>query len=62
MEAVSDEDRAFYEDFICTVPHNPNNVDISRDVLFQLTTAAEKSKVVLQRIDNKSVDADAKGN
>ena len=50
MEAVSDEDRAFYEDFICTVPHNPNNVDISRDVLFQLTTA-EKSKVVLQRID-----------
>ena len=27
---------AYYEDFMCTTPHNPNNVDLSRDVLFRL--------------------------
>jgi hypothetical protein len=35
---------------MCTTPHNPNNVDLSRDVLFQLTTA-EKSRLVVERMD-----------
>jgi hypothetical protein len=32
------------------MPHNPNNVDLSRDVLFRLTTP-EKSRVDVERID-----------
>ena len=50
LEAISDQDRAFYQDFMCTTPHNPNNVDLSRDVLFQLTTP-EKSEINVRRID-----------
>lgn len=48
IEALSNAERAFYEDFMCTTPHNPNNVDLSRDVLFQLTTL-EKSRTDLER-------------
>lgn len=50
LEAIPDEDRAYYEDFMCTTPHNPNNVDLSRDVLFQLTTT-DKCRKDLERID-----------
>ncbi|UCE08199.1 MAG: hypothetical protein JSW07_09315, partial [bacterium] len=50
LEEIPQDQRAYYEDFICTTPHNPNNVDLSRDVLFQLTTP-EKSRSDLQRID-----------
>jgi hypothetical protein len=50
IEAISAEDRAFYQDFMCTTPHNPNNVDLSRDVLFQLTTVPE-CRTTLARID-----------
>jgi hypothetical protein len=50
IEALSEEERAYYEDFMCTTPHNPNNVDLSRDVLFQLTTP-EKSRVDLKRFE-----------
>ncbi len=50
IEAIPREERAYYEDFMCTTPHNPNNVDLSRDVLFHLTTA-EKSRVDVERID-----------
>jgi hypothetical protein len=50
IEAIPREERAYYEDFMCTTPHNPNNVDLSRDVLFRLTTA-EKSRVDVERID-----------
>jgi len=50
MEAIPANERAYYEDFMCTTPHNPNNVDLSRDVLFQLTTP-EKSKLNVKRID-----------
>lgn len=38
IEALARSERAYYEEFMCTTPHNPNNVDLSRDVLFQLTT------------------------
>ena len=50
IEAIPREERAYYEDFMCSTPHNPNNVDLSRDVLFRLTTP-EKSRVDLERID-----------
>ncbi|MDD4646497.1 MAG: hypothetical protein PHY99_10970, partial [Bacteroidales bacterium] len=50
IEKIPQKDRDFYEDFMCTTPHNPNNVDLSKDVLFTLTTA-EKSKLDVERID-----------
>lgn len=50
IEAVPQSDRNYYEEFMCTTPHNPNNVDLSRDVLFQLTTA-EKSRIDVARMD-----------
>ena len=50
IEAIPPGERAYYEDFMCTTPHNPNNVDLSRDVLFTLLTP-EKSARDLERID-----------
>ena len=50
IEAIPQEERGYYERFMCTTPHNPNNVDLSRDVLFQLTTP-EKSRLDVERID-----------
>jgi hypothetical protein len=50
IEAIPAAERAYYEDFMCTTPHNPNNVDLSRDVLFTLLTP-EKSRVDMERID-----------
>ncbi len=50
LDAIPDEEKAFYQDFMCSTPHNPNNVDLSRDVLFYLTTP-EKSEVDVERID-----------
>jgi hypothetical protein len=50
IEAIPKDQRAFYEDFMCTTPHNPNNVDLSRDVLFRLTTP-EKCMRDVERID-----------
>ena len=38
IEAIPESERAYYQEFMCTTPHNPNNVDLSRDVLFHLTT------------------------
>ncbi len=50
LEAVPEKDRKFYESFMCTTPHNPNNVDLSRDVLFTLADPEKASKCV-ERID-----------
>ena len=50
IEAIPDVERAYYEDYMCTTPHNPNNVDLSRDVLFQLTTP-ESCRENLERFD-----------
>ena len=62
IEKIPQEQRNYYEDFMCTTPHNPNNVDLSKDVLFVLTSP-EKSKLGLERIDknvwrpiNKAID------
>jgi len=46
IEAIPLEERAYYQDFMCTTPHNPNNVDLSRDVLFQLATVPGAERVV----------------
>ncbi|HBB92534.1 MAG TPA: hypothetical protein DC042_12670 [Bacteroidales bacterium] len=50
IEKIPQKERDFYEDFMCTVPHNPNNVDLSKDVLFTLTTP-QRSHEDAQRID-----------
>ncbi len=50
IEAITLEDRAYYQGFMCTTPHNPNNVDLSRDVLFRLATVEESRKAV-ERMD-----------
>ncbi len=50
IEAIPEEERAYYQEWMCTTPHNPNNVDLSRDVLFQLTTP-EQCQLDLERID-----------
>ena len=50
IEAIPQQDRDYYEKYMCTTPHNPNNVDLSRDVLFQLTTP-EKCRKDVKRMD-----------
>ncbi len=50
LDAVNSDMRKLYEEQMCTTPHNPNNVDLSRDVLFYLTTPEKSAKDVL-RID-----------
>ncbi len=45
IDAIPEEDRAYYENFMCTSIHNPNRIDFSQDVLFELlsTEYAEKA-------------------
>lgn len=50
IEKIPQDQRTYYEDFMCTTPHNPNNVDLSRDVLFYLTNPV-KSRQDVERID-----------
>lgn len=51
IEAIPAPERAYYQDFMCTTPHNPNNVDLSRDVLFELMTP-ENCRRSIERIDS----------
>jgi hypothetical protein len=50
IEAIAPDARAYYERFMCTTPHNPNNVDLSRDVLFRLIDPPQAAKDV-ERMD-----------
>ncbi len=50
IEAIPAAERAYYERFMCTTPHNPNNVDLSRDVLFRLVEPAQAARDV-ERMD-----------
>ncbi|MGD0583001.1 MAG: hypothetical protein ABR974_08675 [Bacteroidales bacterium] len=50
IESLLPEEREYYENFMCTTPHNPNNVDLARDVLFTLISDEKAAKDVL-RID-----------
>ncbi len=45
-KAIPLEKRAYYQDFMCPTPHTPNNVDLSRDVLFQLASVPGAEWVV----------------
>ena len=51
IEKIPQDQRNYYENFMCTTPHNPNNVDLSRDVLFRLTDPV-KSQQDVDRIDD----------
>jgi len=55
IEKIPQDQREYYEHFMCTTPHNPNNVDLSRDVLFYLTDP-DKSKHDMERIDANAWD------
>jgi hypothetical protein len=50
IEAIPAAERAYYEAFMCTTPHNPNNVDLGRDVLFRLITP-EQGRRDVERMD-----------
>ena len=50
LGALSRADRDYYEEYMCTTPHNPNNVDLGRDVLFSLLSVDKAEKDIL-RID-----------
>jgi hypothetical protein len=50
IEAIPLEQRAYYQDHMCTTPHNPNNVDLARDVLFQLATV-QSAREAMERMD-----------
>ncbi len=45
IEVIPEEERAYYENYMCTSVHNPNRVDLSQDVLFELISKdyAEKA-------------------
>lgn len=38
IEAIPEGERAYYERHMCTSIHNPNRVDLAKDVLFELIT------------------------
>jgi hypothetical protein len=50
IEKLGSDERSYYEDFMCTTPHNPNNVDLARDVLFTIINDEKAAKDLL-RID-----------
>ena len=54
IEAIPEAERAYYQDMMCTTPHNPNNIDLSRDVLFQIANIEHCSKAVAQ-IDERVI-------
>jgi len=50
IEAIPQNEKDYYEDMMCTTPHNPNNVDLARDVLFDISSF-EHCEKALPRID-----------
>lgn len=50
IEAIPREDRAYYERFMISPPHNPANVDLMRDVLFELTDP-DRCMLAVERMD-----------
>ena len=48
IERISEEDRAYYEAFMLSIPNNPTRVDLSRDVLFDLNTPEEALEILRQ--------------
>ncbi len=50
IEALPEEERAYYEKEMLTTPHNPNRVDLARDVLFVLA-GKEGARKAVERMD-----------
>jgi hypothetical protein len=50
IEVIPQAERDYYEEYMCTTPHNPNNVDLAKDVLFTLISGDKAARDVL-RID-----------
>jgi len=50
IEKISETDRAYYEKFMLTTPHNPTRVDLNRDVMFKLMTPDYALRIA-RRID-----------
>ena len=46
IEAISEDDREYYERYLLAPPHNPTRVDLNRDVLFDLGTEKSAQKNV----------------
>ncbi len=56
IEAIPEEERAYYERHSCNPPHNPQRVDLARDVLFELTTQ-ERCERSLEPFDTRCLPA-----
>ena len=54
IEAISESDRAYYERFLLATPHNPNRIDLNRDILFELGGPDLASRLV-SRIDEHAL-------
>ena len=50
IDRIPEEERAYYERFMCTSVHNPNKVDLAKDVLFELLSK-EYAQKAFTRID-----------
>jgi hypothetical protein len=48
--ALPEDERSYYEDFMCTTPHNANNVDLGKDVFLSIIPDEKAVKDVV-RID-----------
>jgi hypothetical protein len=50
IDRIPDEERAYYENVMVSPPHNPNKVDLGKDVLFELISK-DYAKKAYTRID-----------
>jgi len=48
IDALLNNERDYYEDMMCTTPHNPNNIDLSKDVLFNIASFEHCSQAMNQ--------------
>jgi hypothetical protein len=51
IEAIPEKEREYYENYMCTTPHNPQNVDIMKDVLFDLSDQ-KRCELAAERMDS----------
>ena len=56
IDAIPEEQRAYYEGPMLSTHHNPNRVDLSRDVMFTLMTPGQAATAV-ERIDERALSA-----
>ena len=50
IDRIPESERIYYESHMCTSIHNPNRIDLAKDVLFELITK-EHAHVAFSRID-----------